>query len=156
LNGSAPCSICTPAQLISRPLRATDSAAREPCPAAESSDVEVVEAALGALAPVLTAPISTARLAQALGWPRARIAAALGGLEDWFHGTGTRLDRDRDDRGGQLRVLRPRHTPLSTEQRAALHQLPAALPPLTAPAARALYNIVCCGATVERVLAHFG
>jgi hypothetical protein len=72
-----------PAQLFTPPPRrgaariaarvtGTDQVA---CP--DSGDVAVAEAAIG----TLTAPITTDRLADVLGWPLARLMAALDGLD---------------------------------------------------------------------------
>jgi DNA-binding Xre family transcriptional regulator len=74
----------------------------------DSGDVAVAEAAIG----TLTAPVSPDRLADALGWPFARLMAALDGLDTALEHSGSRVATD----GHYLLGLRPRHDLLPQAQ----------------------------------------
>jgi hypothetical protein len=76
--------------------------------------VAAAEAAIG----TLTAPITMDRLSGVLGWPLARLMAALAGLEDALEHSGSRVATD----GHHLLGLRPRHGILTDDQREVLHR----------------------------------
>jgi hypothetical protein len=82
------------------------------CP--DSGDVAVAEAAIG----ILTAPITTDRLADALDWPLARLMAALPGLDTALEHAGSRVATD----GLYLLGLHPRHRLLTEAQHEAAAQ----------------------------------
>lgn len=80
-------------------------------------------------------------LADALGWPLHRLAAALAVLVQTIADRGVRIDEDvvGDDRA--VHGLRPRSGLLTPAQREALHRLVHAAEPLGVDAVRALYAI---------------
>lgn len=110
-----------PAELFTPPTRAKHraSAPRPPSPV----DGRILEAALATLAVWRgghhrPSPGGRAALADALGWPLARLDAAVAALEEDLADRGQHLDQHRD------RVeLRPRDGLLSVEQRVALHRI---------------------------------
>jgi len=116
------------------------------CP--DSGDVAVAEAAIG----TLTAPITMDRLSDVLGWPLARLMAALAGLEDALEHSGSRVATD----GHYLLGLRPRHGLLTDDQREAMHRGCAAGTSLSEAAARALYRLAVRGVRLSETTRELG
>ena len=113
-------------ELFRAPQRAAQrNALAEPEVAA---DAQVLEAALATLprpaaAGQQTAAVSRAGLADVLGWPLPRLAAAIADLDDTLADRGVRLDVDVVADGRAVHGVAPRPGLLTTAQREALHRL---------------------------------
>jgi DNA-binding Xre family transcriptional regulator len=133
-----------PVELFTAPTRVRQRRALRP--ADHPADEQVLEAALATLAASPTSGqqatlIGQARLADALGWPLHRLAAALAALDHALADRGVRIDEDvvRDNR--PLHGLRPRGGLLTPAQREALHRLAHANEPLDLEA-RCTYALI--------------
>lgn len=132
-----------PTELFAPPARAAQRRAVTPVhPPADATVVEAALATLTAPSGQAGSPVSPARLADALGWPLARLATALVAVEDRLADTGIRLDRDPAPTAPPLRGLRARDRYLTDEQRVALHRLRSPDPTLDAQTARILAVLV--------------
>lgn len=131
-----------PVELFRAPQRAAQrNALAEPEVAA---DAQVLEAALATLprpaaAGQQTAAVSRAGLADVLGWPLPRLAAAIADLDDTLADRGVRLDVDVVADGRAVHGVAPRPGLLTTAQREALHRLTYADEALDVDIVRVLY-----------------
>ena len=130
-----------PIELFRAPTRKAHR--REQPEHAEPEDIAVIAAALATVTcPPGRAPaaVSSARLAEALGWTLARLADALDALAAQLDDTGLRIDHDPAATSpAPGRWLRARDRHLTATQRVALHRLHTT--PNRAWTSRAL---VCC------------
>ncbi|MEU4377118.1 hypothetical protein ACFU8R_14445 [Pseudonocardia alni] len=132
-----------PTELFRAPTR--NAQRRHQLAHAEPADVAVLAAALATVTcPPGRAPaaVSSARLADALGWPLARIGDALAALDAQLADTGLRIDHDPAATSPPpVRGLHARDRHLTDTQRAALHRLHNPEPSLDVEIARLLYAI---------------
>jgi len=98
-----------------------------------AADVATAGAAIAAL----SAPVTRDRLADTLGWPLARLMAAIDTLEHHLAATGARVVAEDH----VLSEVEPRHGLLTAAQRHALHHHGAAGSALTEAAGRTLYRL---------------
>ncbi|WP_141278267.1 helix-turn-helix domain-containing protein [Pseudonocardia hydrocarbonoxydans] len=135
-----------PVELFTAPTRVRQRRAVRP--AHRPADDQVLEAALATsgAAPTVAAgqhpaPVGRAELADALGWPLHRLAAAVAALEDTLAARGVRINNDVVGDGRTVHDLQPRSGLLTPTQREALHRLAHADERLDLDALRALYAI---------------
>ena len=135
-----------PVELFRAPRRAAQRralAVSEAVPEV-AADAQVLEAALATLprpaaAGQQTAAVSRAGLADVLGWPLPRLAAAIADLHDTLADRGVRLDVDVVADGRAVHGVAPRPGLLTTAQREALHRLTYADEALDVDTVRVLY-----------------
>jgi hypothetical protein len=128
-----------PAELFRPPTRTAQK--RALVPAEPPADATVLEAALATLtvpAGTTGTPVAMAALADALGWSLDRLGTAVAALTGQLTGAGTRIDADPVPGSTPIRGLRARDRYLTSDQRAALHQLRRPPPPLDTKAAEVL------------------
>jgi DNA-binding Xre family transcriptional regulator len=134
-----------PVELFAAPFRPAQPTAEPP---AEAEDEQVLEAALASLTAAAVAraslghpgPVSRGALADALGWPLARLLEALATLETGLATRGHRIDTDLLTEARPRHGLRPRDQLLTSSQRDALHRLGLINQPLDPETARVLYE----------------
>lgn len=131
-----------PVELFRAPRRATQRRALAVPEVA--TDGQVLEAALATLprpaaAGEQTPAVSRAGLADALGWPLSRMAAAIADLDDTLADRGVRLDVDVVADGHAVHGVTPRPGLLTPTQRKALHRLTYTDEALDVDTARVLY-----------------
>ncbi|MDN5918702.1 MAG: helix-turn-helix transcriptional regulator [Pseudonocardia sp.] len=135
-----------PVELFTAPTRVRQRRAVRP--ADRPADDQVLEAALATTTGAAPSPagqhpvpVGRAELADALGWPLQRLAAALAALEDTLAERGVRISNDVVGDGRAVHDLRSRSGLLTPAQREALHRLAYAGERLDVDAVRALYAI---------------
>lgn len=134
-----------PVELFTAPTRVRQRRAVRP--ADRPADDQVLEAALATTGAASSAtgrhpaPVGRAELADALGWPLHRLAAAAATLEDTLAGRGVRINNDVVGDGRAVHDLQPRSGLLTPDQCEALHRLAYADERLDVDAVRALYAI---------------
>ncbi|MFR9802822.1 hypothetical protein ACL02T_11035 [Pseudonocardia sp. RS010] len=139
-----------PAELF-RDLTSGTRRCTRPVPSGPA-DVAVIAAALATLTSPPGRPgpsVSSARLAEALGWTLDRLGDALSALDEQLADTGVRIDHDpAPTTPVPVRGLRSRDRHLTEAQRTALHQLHEPDPELDVETARVLATIAHAPRTV--------